>query len=55
VLFRLAWHNDAQVWFDHLARNGILVRRFTAHPEWLRFGIAGSDIDTSRLSRALKK
>jgi cobalamin biosynthesis protein CobC len=55
VLFRLARHKDAQVWFDHLARSGILVRRFAAHPEWLRFGIAGSDIDISRLSRALKE
>jgi cobalamin biosynthesis protein CobC len=55
ALFRLACHNDAQVWFDHLARNGILVRRFKAHPAWLRFGIAGSDTDISRLSHALKK
>jgi cobalamin biosynthesis protein CobC len=54
VLFRLARHKDAQGWFDHLARSGILVRPFAARPDWLRFGIAETDVDMARLRRALK-
>jgi cobalamin biosynthetic protein CobC len=53
MLFRLARHKDAQGQFDRLAKSGILVRRFAAHPEWLRFGIAGSDIDMTRLRAGL--
>jgi cobalamin biosynthesis protein CobC len=53
VLFRLARHKDAQGCFDRLAKSGILVRRFAAHPDWLRFGIAGSDIDMTRLRAGL--
>ncbi|HEV7910205.1 MAG TPA: threonine-phosphate decarboxylase CobD [Methylocella sp.] len=52
-LFRLVWHEDAQGWFERLAKAGILVRRFEARPSWLRFGIAGSDAGRMRLCAAL--
>jgi cobalamin biosynthetic protein CobC len=52
-LFRLVRHDDAQGRFERLAKAGILVRRFAAHPDWLRFGIAGSDADRIRLCAAL--
>jgi cobalamin biosynthesis protein CobC len=52
-LFRLVRHEDAQGWFERLAKAGILVRRFEARPAWLRFGIAGSDAGRTRLRAAL--
>jgi cobalamin biosynthesis protein CobC len=52
-LFRLVRHQDAQDWFERLAESGILVRRFDARPDWLRFGIVGSDPDMVRLFKAL--
>ncbi|MGH6796053.1 MAG: aminotransferase class I/II-fold pyridoxal phosphate-dependent enzyme, partial [Methylocella sp.] len=52
-LFRLVRHEDAQGWFERLAKAGILVRRFAARPAWLRFGIAGSDAGRKRLRAAL--
>jgi cobalamin biosynthetic protein CobC len=52
-LFRLVRHDDAQGWFERLAKAGILVRRFEARPAWLRFGIAGSDAGRIRLCKAL--
>jgi cobalamin biosynthesis protein CobC len=52
-LFRLVRHDDAQGWFERLAKAGILVRRFAAHPDWLRFGIAGSGSGRMRLGAAL--
>ncbi len=52
-LFRLVRHEDAQGWFDRLAKAGVLVRRFEARPAWLRFGIANSDADKMRLCAAL--
>jgi cobalamin biosynthesis protein CobC len=52
-LFRLVRHEDAQGWFERLAKAGILVRRFEARPFWLRFGIAGSDAGRNRLCAAL--
>ncbi|HEX3495729.1 MAG TPA: threonine-phosphate decarboxylase CobD [Methylocella sp.] len=52
-LFRLVRHEDAQGWFERLAKAGILVRRFEARPAWLRFGIAGSDSGRMRLAAAL--
>ncbi len=53
-LFRLVQHEAAQFWFDRLANAGILVRRFEARPDWLRFGIAGSDASRARLCTALE-
>jgi cobalamin biosynthesis protein CobC len=52
-LFRLVGHEDAQGWFERLAKAGILARRFEARPAWLRFGIAGSDAGRMRLCAAL--
>ncbi|MGQ0446028.1 MAG: aminotransferase class I/II-fold pyridoxal phosphate-dependent enzyme, partial [Beijerinckiaceae bacterium] len=52
-LFRLGRHEDAQAWFERLAKAGILVRRFEARPAWLRFGIAGSVAGRARLRAAL--
>ena len=53
VLFKLARHQDAHGMFERLAKSGILVRRFEARPEWLRFGIVGGDGDRARLCKAL--
>jgi cobalamin biosynthetic protein CobC len=52
-LFRLVRHEDAQGWFERLAKAGILVRRFEARPAWMRFGIAGSNPGRMRLCAAL--
>ena len=53
-LFQLASHPVAAALFIHLAQAGILVRPFAEHPDWLRFGIPGTDADFARLSAALK-
>jgi len=53
VLFRLVRHQDAQGWFERLAESGILVRRFAARPDWLRFGIVGTNDNMVRLCKAL--
>lgn len=52
-LFRLARSKEAAQLFQHLGENGILVRRFTEHPTWLRFGLPGGDAEWERLRRAL--
>jgi cobalamin biosynthetic protein CobC len=52
-LFRLARTGAADRLFHHLGRTGILVRRFQERPEWLRFGLPGSDIAWDRLQTAL--
>ncbi|PHK94264.1 threonine-phosphate decarboxylase [Pseudoroseomonas rhizosphaerae] len=51
-LFRLA-EGDAAHWHDRLGRAGILVRRFSARPRWLRFGLPGDEAAWARLSNAL--
>jgi cobalamin biosynthetic protein CobC len=53
-LFRLARSADAQGWFAHLCRCGILTRRFEGRPEWLRFGLPGTPSASDRLARALE-
>lgn len=53
TLFRLIEHAQAPELFEHLAQSGILVRLFPAHPQWLRFGMPGSDADFERLLSAL--
>ena len=53
ALFRLARHIDACLWFDRLGRAGILARPFAARPDWLRFGLPGSEPDWRRLEAAL--
>ena len=52
-LFQLVRHVDAQSQFEHLAERGILVRRFEAHPTWLRFGTVRSDGERARLRTAV--
>lgn len=52
-LFQLAAHSAASSLFTHLAEAGILTRAFADQPDWLRFGIPGSDADFGRLASAL--
>jgi cobalamin biosynthetic protein CobC len=52
-LFRLIVDSEAAVLFDHLARAGILVRRFAAAPRWLRIGLPNDAAATDRLAGAL--
>jgi cobalamin biosynthetic protein CobC len=44
---------EAEALYHHLGRGGILVRRFTEQPEWLRFGLPGSEQAWTRLRTAL--
>ena len=53
-LFRLARHERARAIADKLGRAGILVRSFPSEPEWLRFGLPGSDAQWQRLTSALE-
>lgn len=53
-LFQLASHPDATSLFNHLAQAGILLRPFADRPDWLRFGLPGTDADFDRLSVALE-
>ncbi|MDP6774024.1 MAG: threonine-phosphate decarboxylase CobD [Rhodospirillales bacterium] len=52
-LFRLAVDEAAQDLFEHLARAGILVRRFSGEATWLRFGIPGGAAEFERLGATL--
>jgi len=52
-LFRLVRTPAAGELFDHLGRAGIFVRRFTEHPDWLRFGLPGDETAQQRLAQAL--
>ncbi|WP_292531062.1 threonine-phosphate decarboxylase CobD [Methylocystis sp.] len=54
TLFRLAAHPQASRWFAHLASRGVLTRSFAEKPDWLRFGLPGSDAAWSRLAEALE-
>ncbi|MFO7858122.1 MAG: threonine-phosphate decarboxylase CobD [Ectothiorhodospiraceae bacterium] len=51
-LFRYSLCAQAAAWQDHLARSGILVRRFQ-EPAALRFGLPPDDDALQRLDRAL--
>jgi cobalamin biosynthetic protein CobC len=53
TLYRLIRTPDADTLFQHLGRAGILVRRFTDQPQWLRFGLPGNDSEMTRLEAAL--
>ncbi len=48
-LFRLVEEAHAAEVFETLGAAGILVRRFSAQPHWLRFGIPGRQVDWGRL------
>jgi cobalamin biosynthetic protein CobC len=52
-LFRLVAHRLAEQIGDTLAHRGVLVRRFSHAPTWLRFGIPGSEAAWLRLTDAL--
>jgi cobalamin biosynthetic protein CobC len=52
-LFRLVQGHDADGTFAALGRAGLLVRRFEAHPTWLRFGLPGSVSAWQRLRDGL--
>jgi cobalamin biosynthesis protein CobC len=53
-LYRLTRSPDARDMFDRLGRAGILVRRFTEEPTWLRWGLPASENEWQRLSAALR-
>jgi cobalamin biosynthetic protein CobC len=53
TLYRLVRTPDAVTLFQHFGRAGILVRRFTEQPQWLRFGLPGNDTEMTRLAAAL--
>jgi cobalamin biosynthesis protein CobC len=55
VLYRLVRTNRAAFVFEHLGRAGVMVRRFTRVPTWLRFGLPGPESAWERLSVALGK
>jgi cobalamin biosynthetic protein CobC len=52
-LFRLARTPAASELYHHLGRAGILVRRFTEQPAWLRFGLPDGEDAWLRLRAAL--
>ena len=52
-LFRLGESAHAEALFEKLGRAGILVRPFDYRPNWLRFGLPGTDQDWARLEAAL--
>jgi cobalamin biosynthesis protein CobC len=52
-LFRLARSRAANELFHHLGRAGIFVRRFSGHPQWLRFGLPPAEPDWQRLEKAM--
>lgn len=52
-LFRLVEDTTAPRLYDQLGRTGILVRAFSDHSMWLRFGLPGRDEDFARLAQAL--
>ncbi|MEK7246071.1 MAG: aminotransferase class I/II-fold pyridoxal phosphate-dependent enzyme, partial [Pseudomonadota bacterium] len=52
-LFVLTAHPKAGKLWEHLAKRGILVRKFAQRPRWLRFGLPGRPRDWRRLARAL--
>ncbi|MBF0422799.1 MAG: threonine-phosphate decarboxylase [Magnetococcales bacterium] len=52
ALFHWMVLDNHQAWWEALARQGILVRRFD-HPHGLRFGLPGNETDWQRLARAL--
>ncbi len=52
-LFRLARTPHAAALYEHLGRQGILVRSFDAKPDWLRFGLPPDAAAWERLRAAL--
>jgi cobalamin biosynthetic protein CobC len=52
-LYRLTRSPDAEQLFGHLGRAGILVRRFSEEPTWLRWGLPRDENQWRRLREAL--
>jgi cobalamin biosynthetic protein CobC len=52
-LFRLVRHGDVPGMIERLGRRGIHVRAFSRQPQWLRFGLPGTDEAFLRLGSAL--
>jgi cobalamin biosynthetic protein CobC len=52
-LYRLTRSQDASDLFNRLGRAGILVRRFTEEPTWLRWGLPAVEIEWRRLGATL--
>jgi cobalamin biosynthetic protein CobC len=52
-LYRLVRTTEAERWFQTLGQAGILVRRFSEYPAWLRFGLPGDEGAWRRLAEAL--
>lgn len=52
-LFRLVSTENAALHFEHLAQNGVLVRRFDYCPNWLRLGLPGDESDWKKFEVAL--
>jgi cobalamin biosynthetic protein CobC len=52
ALFQMAGHPQAAQLYEHLGRQGILVRAFEGQPDWLRFGLPAAR-DAARLEAAL--
>ena len=53
ALFRLAQTPAAAALYQELGHAGILVRPFSEHPTWLRFGLPGEEQAWARLANAL--
>lgn len=52
-LFRLVRVPGASTLFRHLGRAGIVIRIFSEHPEWVRFGLPANEDAWRRLQNAL--
>jgi len=52
-LYRLVRTSRAGFVFERLGRAGLVVRRFTSFPTWLRFGLPGPEWAWERLGAAL--
>lgn len=53
-LFTLIESGDAKSWYEYLAAQGILVRKFSYNKRWLRFGLPNCN-DLQRIEQALRK
>jgi cobalamin biosynthetic protein CobC len=52
-LFRLVRHDDVPAVVERLGRQAIHVRAFSRQPQWLRFGLPGTDQEFRQLAAAL--
>ena len=53
LLYRLTRSPDAESLFERLGRAGIMVRRFSEEPTWLRFGLPRDENEWRRLADTL--